>query len=129
MIILKNIQTKFKDKNNTYFHTTVFKENSKLVSTILDIITYTSSSEYSNKITKVYCNIFNKEYKEFFFEHSLDNIYLSTHEKFCSASIDVLDIHVPEVYKNLLDKLISLDIDYDQTVLQTNEDYLYSKIA
>ncbi len=122
------MQTKIKEKNYTYFHITVFKEKSKLLTCILELIGSVASTELASNITKVYCNIFNKEYKEFFFANKMDDTFIKIHKKYYTLSIDVLDVHNAEIYKNLLNKLILLDFDYDSLLqIKSGDDYQLGK--
>jgi len=129
MIIIQNFQTNSKTKNFTYFHTLVFNSNSKLFSAIVDVIKTTNRSQYSINITKFYCNIFNKEYQEFFFNNKIDDIFIKAQETISSVSIDILDIHQPDVYKGLLDTLLNIKFDYltNNTTFGVNDYHSYSK--
>jgi len=111
MILLINLKTK---KTFTYL---VFKKDSKLIEILINVIKISKNYKSSNKISKVFCNLFLDEYKEIYFNSNdpvLEELFITNNEKFSKINIEGLDKYPKPVYKNILENIINLDITYSK---------------
>lgn len=106
MILLINI----KNKNILNL---IFEKDSKLVKILLNIIDNSKQFHKSNKICKIFCNLFFTEYREIFSKYELEELYILNNEKFTSINVENIDIYPKNVYCSILEKIFTLDLSYD----------------
>ena len=115
MIILINLKT---SKNFILF---VFDRDSKLIKIILEIIKI--SKEYrnnnSNRITKIFCNLFLDEFKHLLYDPNAKDtlmldLFILNNEKFTKINTDGLDRYPNSIYQDILKIILDFNLTYDQ---------------
>lgn len=110
MIILLNL------KHKKVFLEHLFEKNSKMISLIIKIIKSSKNFHNSNRISKVFCNLFFDEYKEIFFLHNdpnLEEMFILNHEKLSEIIIEGVDVYPKQIYNHILLKLLNLEINFE----------------
>jgi hypothetical protein len=110
MIVLLNLK---KNKNFIY---SAFEKESKLVKLLISLIKSSRSFQNSNKISKVFCNLFLDEYKEIYFLHDdpeIEDLFILNNEKFSEVNVEGMDIYPKKVYQSILESVLNLDITYE----------------
>lgn len=121
MIVLLNLK---KNKNFIY---SSFKKESKFVKMLMTYITTSRLYKNSNKISKVFCNLFLDEYKEIYFLHDdpeIEDLFILNNEKFSEVNVEGIDIYPKIVYQSILEQVLNFEISYENifSCLKRNSD-------
>ncbi len=110
MILLLNLKTQ---KN--FIHM-VFKKESKLVKVLINLIKSSRSFQNSNKISKVFCNLFLDEYKEIYFLHDdpeIVELFILNNEKFSKVNVEGMDVYPKKIYQGVLESVLKFNLSYE----------------
>jgi hypothetical protein len=121
MLLLINLNTK---KN---FLEMLFEKDSKLIKILISYIKSSCKNyQNSNKIARIYCNLFFDEYKNMFFLNEIEDLFILNNEKFTKVNTEGLDIYPKNVYINILETIKNLDFTYDflsnKNIIQDQDD-------
>jgi len=90
-----------------------FGKHSKVVKPILKILEQTADFEPHKRLAKIYCNLFFDEYKEMYFFHQLDELFITNNEKFTKVNTEGIEIYPKLIYQNLMGFFLRLDLTYE----------------
>ena len=115
MIILINC------KNFKLLYENIFRKDSQIINTILNVINSTSKFDSESKLTIIFnCLFHDVEYKNAIISNCGDQLYIINHEKFSKLSTICLTKSHDIVYTKLLTYIMKLEFSWED-IFKNNE--------
>jgi hypothetical protein len=116
MIVLINL------KDKKLFIENCFEKDSKVSKDIMKLISISRFFGTGNKVPNIFCNIFLDQYKEIFFIHKFDDLFIFNNEKFTKINVEGLDKYPKIVYQKVLNIILDLEFTYEDNLHIKDED-------